>query len=325
MADTDAVAQAHVAAVEVQQAKPSSNLSGLTASSSNTVTDGENRTAETGSLFGGWGLPDITVVAGSLGGIFGDTSSAKDDAQEERNERGDSDLKGPHARNNIGQVAAHIAADASKELEHASKAAQDTIGKAAEEIGRGWGTLNTFLDDMLTSNADKPKKENQEDDDDIGDDDDVQARYHALFPEIDAEDDVVDHYACALLQKYRCYLNNSTPELTLPMRGRLFVSTANIAMHVFDAGEHFGDSKFTIVVPFSDVARVQKGAKAMMRVITKSQTSFIFANFETDTHFNASLNLVEHMIESNPQAMREPPNIDERITESTGEVKDGDS
>jgi hypothetical protein len=323
MADTDAVAQAHVAAAEVQQAKAISNPSGLSASAPNAVADDDNPTAETGSLFGGWGLPDINAVAGSLGGIFGDASSEKEDAQDGLAEKGDSDVKGPHARNNIGQVAAHIAADASKELEHASKAAQETIGKAAEEIGRGWGSLNTFLDDMLASNADKSNKKNEDDDDDIGDDDDVQARYHALFPEIDVEDDVVDHFACSLLQKYRCYLNNSTPEKTLTMRGRLFVSTANIAMHVFDAGELFGDSKFTIVVPFTDVARVQKGSKAMMRVITKSQTSFIFANFESDTHFNASLNLVEHMIESNPQVMGELPKIDERMPEGTGDGEEG--
>jgi hypothetical protein len=313
MADTDTLAQAHIAAAETQLASGNAASSVGSKAPEDGASGDETPVTESGGLFG-WSLPDINVVKGSLGGIFGESSMPRDGADDETRERDDSGANGQHRGNNIGKVAADMAADASKELEHASKAAQETIGKAAEEIGKGWGSLNTFLDDMLAANSDKEKATN---DDDIRDDDDVQARYHALFPEVDADDDVVDHYSCSLLQKYRCYLNNATPERTFSMRGRLFVSTSNIAMHVFDAQEEFEHSKFNIIVPFSDIARVQKGAKSMMRVITKSQTSYIFSSFESDTHFNASLSLVEHMIESNPQVI-DVPKADEHAQDPTG-------
>jgi hypothetical protein len=126
----------------------------------------------------------------------------------------------------------------------------------------------------------------------------VQEHFRMLFDDLDEE--VVDHFACALVQKYRCFINNATPEKTLTVRGRLYITTAHLAIHIYDDQGAFDNTTFRITVPFADVGRVQKGVKAMMRVITNdaSQSSFIFADFETDTHFAAALSLVEQMIEA---------------------------
>jgi hypothetical protein len=80
----------------------------------------------------------------------------------------------------------------------------------------------------------------------------------------------------------------------------LYITTAHIAIHIYDDLGAFDNATFQITLSFAEIGRVQKGAKAMMRVILhdSAQSSFIFADFETETHFAAALSLVEQMIES---------------------------
>lgn len=227
-------------------------------------------------MFGGWGF-DVSTVAGGLpdmGSLFG---AEGDEEENVEGENGD-----------LGVVVGSVASKAGVELGNASKAAQETIGKAREEIGKGWGTFNTFLDDILSPKADGAQRS-------VGEGVDVQQKFHELFPDLDLDDDVVDHYSCTLLQKYRCYLNNATPEKTFPLRGRLYVTTSHLAMYVVDDGGAFGGQPFGVSVPFREVGKIQKGAKAMLRLVTKTQTSYVFADFESDSHFSGALSLLEHM------------------------------
>lgn len=251
-----------------------------------------------GGMFGGWTMPDINTVTEGIGGMFGEYSGETEQT-ESVGMKGDSDAKSD--QNEVFAKKAHdIAVGASKEIQGGYKAAQETIGKAAEEIGKGWVNLNYFLDDMLTPGRGSGDENGslRGSVDIIKEGDNAQGRFHELFPELDSGEDVVDHYATTLLQKYRCFLNNATPEKTLPLRGRLFVTTSSLAMYVADDGGIFNGSTFNIAVSFAEIARVQKGANFMMRVITKDQTSFIFADFESETHFTGALSLLEHMIES---------------------------
>lgn len=222
-------------------------------------------------VFSGWGI-DVNAVAHNIS----DTLFAPPSPNETTDETG---------TENVPSTATALANVASTELEMASKVAQETIGKAAEEIGRGWGNFNTFLDDMLA-----PKVNNGDDSPTV----DVHKRFCELFADI-AQDEVVDHFQCALLQKYRCYLNNATPEKAFPLHGHLFVTTAHLAMHVTDDGMQAGRKTFSITVPLAEVSKVQKGANAMLRVVTKSQSSYILAEFVSDTHFKGALSLLEHM------------------------------
>lgn len=231
----------------------------------------------------------------SMGGFFGPSDSADrpseadvdtGDAINKESEKEGDVITGDGKR--IETKAAGFANVATAELEHASRAAQATIGKAAEEIGRGWGTLNTFLDDMLAPDAQRSDSRPDESQD-------IHATFRKLFPHLDTDDEVVDHYRCTLIQKYRCFLNNATPEKVFPLRGRLFVTMSNIAMYVTDDGGMFGGNAFGINIPFQEVNKIQKGSKAMLRVLTKTQTSFIFAEFESDTHYNGALSLLEQL------------------------------
>lgn len=249
--------------------------------------DEEESLAQQAGVFGGWRF-DVNAVAGNIGGFFGAGDDEEDkDEDEDEDAKDDEESPEVHPEDDIGATAANIATVATAELEHASKAAQETIGKAAQELGKGWGTLNSFLDDMLAAKPDVEK--------DGEDDADVHNTFQKLFPELDQDDQVVDHFKCALLQKYRCYLNNSTPEKAYALRGRLFVSTSHIAMYITDDGGEFGGKPFGISIPFQDVGKIQKGAKAMLRLVTKSQSSYIFADFESDSHFTGALSLLEHM------------------------------
>lgn len=110
------------------------------------------------------------------------------------------------------------------------------------------------------------------------------------------EEEVVDHYGCCMVQKYRCYLNNATPERSFVLYGRLFVTMSNVAMYVTDDGGAFGRrSAFGVNIPFEEIVKIQKGAKNMLRVVTKAQTSFIFGQFESDTHYAGALSLLEQL------------------------------
>lgn len=276
-------------------------------------------------LFGGWGmpaLPDINKVTENIGNAFNDIVDGADSAfdaaaekslgasgagversddgeGEDRDEAGEEGEGDGEGGEDLQKKAADMAAGATKELEKASKVAQEALGIAAEDLGKGWGKLNHFLDDILAPQSGKGAGSADANAEDLAEDEDVQARFHSLFPDLDESEDVIDHYRCTLLQKYRCYLNNETPEKSLSVRGRLFVSTSHLAMYVFDDGGAFDGAKFHVSVPLAEVARVQKGAKSMMRVITSSQSSYIFAEFESEAHFAGALSLVEHMIESN--------------------------
>jgi hypothetical protein len=273
--------------------------------------------AEDQGLFGGWGfghLPDMNKVTAGFGGMFGelvDGGGGENEAAERPTGTPDGDGDGE----DLHRAAADIAAGATKELEKASKLAQATLGHAAEDLGKGWGKFSDFLDDILAPGAGDKRREASVDAEDLGEDEDVQARFHSLFPDVGESEDVVDHYRCTLLQKYRCYLNNDTPEKSLAVRGRLFVCTSHLAMYIFDDGGAFDGAKFHVTVPLADVARVQKGAKSMMRVVTSAASSYIFADFESETHFAGALSLVEHMIESNvapagPEAAEEERGAD---------------
>lgn len=264
----------------------------------------ETNTPQANTSGWGWGF-NVNAVAGNIGGLFGagaeDNDSDKNDGDSD-GEDGDSHTD-EEPENELGKTAANIATAATAEFEIASKAAQETIGKAAEEIGKGWGTFNSFLDDMLAAKpgADSPSRE----------DADMHSQFQSVFPELAEEDEVVDHFRCAFLQKYRCYLNDSTPEKTYALRGTLFVSTAHIAMSVTDDGGEFGGKPFGTSIPLTSVEKIQKGAKAMLRLMTKEPITkeYIFAEFESDSHFSSALTLLEHMTEP-PTAQSPSSTID---------------
>lgn len=245
----------------------------------------DSKAQEQQGVFSAWGF-DVNSVTNniSIGNLFSnETTDRQLDTKPDKD---------------IGSTAANIAEVASVELGHASKAAQQTIGKAAEEIGKGWGTLNSFLDDMLAPKVDG-----------VDEGDDMAKLFRSKFPELDHDDQLVDHFKCAMLQKYRCYLNNVTPEKAFPMRGMLFVTTTNIAMYVNDDGGAFGGDPFGVSMSFKEIGKIQKGANSMLRIVTKEQQSFIFGEFESDSHFNGALSLLEHMAAPGnaPQPPKEQP------------------
>lgn len=306
----DQVSEADVAGIQSQTSAPSTTTSDAhpTASDSahTTPTQAESNGEGQSSVFSGWGF-DVNAVTNNIGGIsnlFGNSEAvgglfATPDSvagifnPSENSEKSDRTIEtesggreGQHD-DDLGATASNLANAATNELEHASRAAQHTIGKAAEELGRGWGTLNTFIDDMLA--PEDKRGENA-----VDESQDIHATFRKLFPHFETDDEVVDHYRCTLLQKYRC-LNNATPEKAFPLRGRLFVTMSNIAMYVTDDGGAFGGNAFGVNIPFEEVIKIQKGAKAMLRVLTKAQTSFIFAEFESDTHYNGALSLLEQL------------------------------
>lgn len=249
---------------------------------------------------------------------FFSSSSAPTSSTPANDETETTEQHGDVEGEDLGKAASHLANAAGAELENASKAAQETIGKAAQELGRGWGTLNSFLDDMLSPDDQQNGSSNNRSASsssnahgggisDIASElgasssaTDIQQIFIELFPHLSAKADeeqeqVVDHYKCTLVQKYRCYLNNSTPEKAFALRGRLFVTMSNIAMYVADDAGAFGGNAFGINIPFESVTKIQKGAKQMLRVVTRAQTSFIFAEFESETHFQGALSLLEQL------------------------------
>ncbi len=206
----------------------------------------------------------------------------------------------------ISKAASEIAATAG----HAGKAAQKQLGKAAEEIGKGWANLNHFLDEIVSPATDEATRGSAPD---VRSSLDGAAELlHVRFPDIDAAEEAVGTYECTLVQKYRCALNGATPEKTFPLAGVLYVTPLHLAMYVLDDAGAFG-APFGVVVPFADVARVQRGQKAMLRIVTKEKSSYVFAGFQSDGEFKAALDLLEHLVGSAETQPRkdgaEPPMV----------------
>lgn len=198
-------------------------------------------------------------------------------------------------------------------VENASKAAQETLGRVGEELGSGWGTFNKFLDDMLQG---KGGGGEGGDGGGVEEEGGVQGAFERRFPQLkDMEGaEVVDRYRCVLVQKYRCYLNDATPEKSFGLPGWLFVTVACAAMYLEDREGIFGEKGKGqgVVVRFEEVQKIQRGSKAMLRLIMKDKRNFVFSGFESEADFTGCLSLIEHMIES----VNKPPSKPKDTSES---------
>lgn len=260
---------------EMQQ-NESTTTNNLSSSPDTNQTDKQDESTAAG-MFSSWGI-DVNGLANNvnmnLGGLF-TSPDAIDPPQTETTKQPTNEEDALPSVSELSQMANKAAITATKSVE------------------AGWGTLNGFLDNMLA-----PDQQNGQEDgaDPAGDNPTaLNERFHKLFPQLDAEDEIVDHFSCVLLQKYRCYLNNVTPERLFPLSGRMFVTTTHIAMYVSKDDDGLGVSKFGITIPLEEVAKIQRGAKYMIRIVTKSQASYIFAVFESESHFTSALALLEHM------------------------------
>lgn len=261
---------------EMQQ-NESTSTNNLTSSPDTNQSDKKDENSSAG-MFSAWGI-DVNGLANNvnmnLGGLF--TSPDATDP--------------PPQTESTKEISNQE--DALPSVSELSEMANKAAITATKSVEAGWGTLNGFLDNMLA-----PDQQNGQEDgaDPAGENPAaLHERFHKLFPQLDAEDEIVDHFSCVLLQKYRCYLNNVTPEKLFPLSGRMFVTTTHIAMYVSRDDEGLGANKFGITIPFEDVTKIQRGAKYMIRIVTKSQASYIFAVFESESHFTSALALLEHM------------------------------
>lgn len=199
--------------------------------------------------------------------------------------------------------------DAKKAAEDLSKSAQENLDRVGVEIASGWGQFNKFLDTMLDT-PDTTK--------DIGEEglDDAQEAFRLGFPEVAADEEVVDAFSCELLQKYRCFHNNATPERSFSIRGRLFV-TVNLAAFL-SLDSSFSSSPFTITAKFCDIEKVQKSQSTMLRLLIKGHSYYIFTGFKDENDFSGAVNLLEHMWES---AKSDEPSV--RLDTSEGRDSNG--
>lgn len=230
--------------------------------------DGENVAQ---NLFSSWGI-DVNAVTTNIG--IGNIFTSDEKSEVEKGEVSGGEVKkGEGEEGDIGATASHIANAATQELEHASRAAQQTFGKAAEELGRGWGTLNSFLDDMLTPETNTGG--------------DMQTRFKREFAELEGAE-LVDEFTCALIQKYRCYLNSLTAEKVFVLKGRMFVCTGCVCVCV--DGE-LGSVRE--VIQMDEISKIQR-ARGMIRVL-RGEQSMILGEFESETHYDGALGLLEHL------------------------------
>lgn len=252
-------------------------------------------------LFGSW-----AGLSGGLNSLFGGGEEAGATTTAEPPKQSPSLLP-------LSKAASEIAASATSELESASKAAQIRLGQAAQGIERGWGTLNSFLDDFLSPPVDGQQVPQDGATRDAAappppDAGAVSAAMeraaellHERFPELDAGEEAIDVYECSLVQKYKCTLNSATPEKTFAFAGVLYVTAAHLAMYVVDDGGAFG-APFGVVVPLTAGNRVQRGSKAMLRVVTNDENSYVFAAFASDDAFKAAVDLLHQIVDEQTPA-----------------------
>ena len=265
---------------------------------------GTSLTSSVTSLFGGVTMEDSVD---SRKGPLRDGQVGEGKGKEGIDVDGDGNKNGNGKDEGILQGAAReiLGKETTHNIENASRAAQDTLGKVGEEIGTGWGNFNRFLDDMLQGNSDTKKGVTE------NGNENVQDKFEKRFVEelkerIIVDKDVVDCFQCKLLQKYRCYLNDVTCEKTLVVDAVLYITVSCVAMDLIesqDSSGTFGKGKgerFKVVIEFEKVEKIQRGKKEslMMRLLLKDGRCFVLGGWENEREFQGALALIEHMIDA---------------------------
>mmetsp|Transcript_9125 Transcript_9125/g.16417 ORF Transcript_9125/g.16417 Transcript_9125/m.16417 type:complete len:362 (-) Transcript_9125:46-1131(-) len=276
--------------------------------------------------------PVETVVSDASAWFFGTLSSilpqsSNADTKVTQNENQNSGVGVDSSENEIQRSTIKNPQDSS-ELSFIQQQEQ-LLFSAASQVGTdvavGFSSLNKLLDGMLDSSGTPGSAGNARHDDEdsrVG----VSEQFIKLFGPIDnsaesiiGDDTILDSFSCCLMQKYRCYHNNLTPERMIPYRGKLFITESHVAFaetHPSVAKNAvFGASTDTqiqeplrVVRDLKSVQKVQGSAPTqMLRLLLNDKSSIIFGSFKDTSEYNAVSALIEHLRAEDDNIAPPPP------------------
>jgi len=188
--------------------------------------------------------------------------------------------------------------------------------KVSADVVEGWASINKFLDDILENHPSQQGGSTANAVDSTTSksgaaDLDVSQKFESLFASSAGkvshyddmkQEEIVDGFECALVQKYRCYHNTLTPEHVYTIHGLLFISERYAAFASLDnnaLNTTQSAPSVKTVVPLESVNKVQQGQTGgMMRLLLNDKSYIVLSNFRNPSDYNGALALFEHMRES---------------------------
>lgn len=157
-------------------------------------------------------------------------------------------------------------------------------------------------------------------------------QFHDRFPGLDQGENIIESFACSLLQKYRCHFNNLTPEIPVAFAGHLYITKHNTCFFL-DATLHQERHEIPLAMSFSEVVAINKAKKGddLIRIVVDevvddedaeeddgtTRSQYIFTDFSDSEAFESALGILEQMWEDEQSEDREQ---EEEQTGGRGEL-----
>ncbi|GIL53166.1 hypothetical protein Vafri_8847 [Volvox africanus] len=199
----------------------------------------------------------------------------------------------------VANQVSHLALDVSSKLtaglrsafggaEQASTGAGASLTKLAGGLTSWWGALDPAPQPQRDETAELVASSNK-----------ASGELQQLFG-LSAEENLVEHFKCKLLQTYSCNHNSHTPAIQLAFQGTLYVTDRHTCYCVEERGR-----KAPFKVPHSLVVKATRqrpARKGDLSDVLKLELSngqwLAFKDFDSGSALDSALALVEHLTES---------------------------
>ncbi|KAG2435329.1 hypothetical protein HXX76_007403 [Chlamydomonas incerta] len=164
-----------------------------------------------------------------------------------------------------------------------------SLSKLAGGLTSWWGSLDPAPQPVRDETAERVASSNK-----------ASSELQQLFG-LGAEENLVEHFKCKLLQTYACSHNSHTPAIQMAFQGTLYVTDRHTCFSVEERGR-----KLPFKVPHSAVVKATRQRPArkgdlsdLLKMELGNGQWLAFKDFENGSALDSALALVEHLMEGN--------------------------
>ncbi|KAG2483319.1 hypothetical protein HYH03_017820 [Edaphochlamys debaryana] len=169
----------------------------------------------------------------------------------------------------------------------AAETAGASLSKLAGGLTSWWGSLDPQPAPVRDETAERIAQSNK-----------ASGELQQLFG-LSAEENLVEHFRCKLLQTYACSHNSYTPAIQMAFQGTLYVTDRHTCFSVEERGR-----KLPFKVPHTSITRAtrqrpsRKGDLSdILKLELSNGTWLAFKDFDSGSALDSALALVEHLVE----------------------------
>ncbi|KAG2446789.1 hypothetical protein HYH02_008349 [Chlamydomonas schloesseri] len=168
-----------------------------------------------------------------------------------------------------------------------SATAGASLSKLAGGLTSWWGSLDPAPQPVRDETAERVASSNK-----------ASSELQQLFG-LSAEENLVEHFKCKLLQTYACSHNSHTPAIQMAFQGTLYVTDKHTCFSVEERGR-----KLPFKVPHSAVVKATRQRPArkgdlsdLLKMELGNGQWLAFKDFDSGSALDSALALVEHLME----------------------------